>query len=370
MRTVMIRPLPLPTATWLALSLSLGFLAETARAQSQSQPQPQPQPQSPSESASPQDRADALFLQGKAAAQAKNWDEAHKLLAQAWELKQSYDIASNLGQVAYLLGKHAEAAQRVSFALQHYPATGDAEQKQKAQDLLDLVRQKVSSLSFRVSPREAEVLVDGESVGSASALPPELFVEPGERTVSARLEGETVERHVSAKAGGHYNLELTLANRPAAPAAAAAPFADDPSAEPTDTPPPSESWFQTKHIVVGVGAALTIGSGVALGIFASKYSKAESDIDTYKARVEEESDDPKACAQSNSESCEDLAQAYDDWETSGQARNIFLGTTVALAAGTVAAYFLWPSDSDAPSSTALTPVVTPEHQGLLLSGSF
>src|SRR5688500_10324938 len=60
---------------------------------------------------SPQDRADALFLQGKAAAQAKNWDEAHRLLAQAWELKQSYDIASNLGQVAYLLGKHAEAAQ-------------------------------------------------------------------------------------------------------------------------------------------------------------------------------------------------------------------------------------------------------------------
>src|SRR6187551_3088835 len=71
------------------------------------------------ENAAHQDRADALFLQGKAAAQAKNWDEAYQLLAQAWELKQSYDIASNLGQVAYLLGKHAEAAQHVLFALRH-----------------------------------------------------------------------------------------------------------------------------------------------------------------------------------------------------------------------------------------------------------
>jgi tetratricopeptide (TPR) repeat protein len=356
----MLRPLSLPLAALLAVTISLGS-PETARAQAQPQ----------SEAASPQDRADALFLQGKAAAQAKNWDEAHKLLAQAWQLKQSYDIASNLGQVAYLLGKHAEAAQHVSFALRHYPATGDAEQKQKAQDLLDLVRQKVSSLSFRVSPREAEVFVDGASVGSASALPPELFVEPGERMVTARLEGETVERHVAAKAGGHYNLELTLSNSSAAPVAAAVPSqADDAPAQPEDTPPPSDSAIQTKYIVIGVGAALTIGSGVALGIFASKRSKAESDIDTYKARVEEESDDPTACARNESQSCEDLAQAYDDWESSGRARNIFLGTTLTLFAGTVAAYFLWPSDSDEPSTTAITPVVTPEHQGLLLSGSF
>jgi len=368
MRTVMIRPLPLPLsiAALLAVGAFLGS-PETARAQEHPEPQ--------SETASPQDRADALFLRGKAAAQAKKWDEAHELLAQAWALKQSYDIASNLGQVAYLLGKHAEAAQQVSFALQHYPATGDAEQKQKTQDLLDLVRQKVSSLSFRVSPREAEVLIDGVSVGSASALPPELFVDPGERTVTARLEGETVERHVSAKAGGHYNLELTLANSAsgAAPAAALQASesgqAESPPAEPTDTSP-TDSGFQTKHIALIVGGSLTIGSGVALGIFASKRSKAESDLETYRARVEAESDDPNACATSNSEACQDLAQANEDWETSGRARNIFLGTTVALAAGTIAAYFLWPSDSDQPSTTAITPVLTPEQQGVLLSGSF
>jgi len=330
-------------------------------------------PASELENESPQDRADALFLQGKAAAQAKNWDEAHKLLAQAWQLKQSYDIASNLGQVAYLLGKHAEAAQHVSFALRHYPATGDAEQKQKTQDLLDMVRQKVSSLSVQVTPLEAEVLVDGAPAGHAGELPPELFVEPGERVITARLGGEAVERNLFAKAGGHYNVELTLANAtPAAPAAAGVQNTEGNTAIGTaaDSPAPDQSGFQNKHIALIVGGALTVGSGVALGIYASKHSKAESDIETYQARVEGESSEPYPCASSNSEACQDLAEASDEWESSGQMRNIFLATTVALAAGTVVTYFLWPSPAEEQASTSLTPILTAEHQGLLFSGTF
>jgi hypothetical protein len=328
------------------------------------------------ENESPQDRADALFLQGKAAAQAKNWEEAHTLLVQAWQLKQSYDIASNLGQVAYLLGKHAEAAQHVSFALRHYPATGDADQKRKTQDLLDMVRRKVSSLSVQVTPLEAEVLIDGASAGRASALPPELFVEPGVRVITARLDSESVEREVAAKPGGHYNLELILANTTPAAALATGPQntegngASGAPAEPADSATPRQSGFENKHIALIVGGALTVGSGVALGIYASKRSKAESDIETYQARVEDESNEPNACANSNSEACQDLAQASDDWETSGQMRNIFLATTVVLAAGTVATYFLWPSPADEQASTSLTPILTREHQGLLFSGTF
>ena len=361
----MIRPRPIIALLALSASLCLPGMATAQTTDSESLAHSQPS------SASDQDRADELFLQGKAAAQAKNWDEAHQLLQEAWALKQSYDIASNLGQVAYLLGKHAEAAQHVSFALRHYPATGDAEQKQKAKDLLDMVRQKVSSLSVQVTPPEAEVFVDGTSAGRASALPPELFVEPGERTVIARLEGEAVERHVSAKPGGQYKLDLALAaSTPAAVPVAAEPEpASHSPSEPTDTAP---SGFQNKHIAVIVGGVLTVGSGVALGIYASKRSKAKSDIETYQARVEDESSDPNACAHSNSAACQDLAEARDDWETSGRAINVLLPTTIVLfgATAAVATYVFWPSDSDESSGTALTPVLTPEQQGLLLSGSF
>lgn len=323
------------------------------------------------------DRADELFLQGKAAAQAKKWNEAHQLLAEAWQLKQSYDIASNLGQVAYLLGKHAEAAQHVSFALRHYPATGDSEQKQKAQSLFDMVRQKVSSLSLQVTPSDAEVLVDGEPAGRASSLPPELFVEPGERIISAELGGERVQREVNAKPGGHYRLELTLAGVDAAAAAAAPGAIAEPaqpansSFPPPDSAPPSKSGLQPKHIALIVGGALTLASGVVLGVYAAKRSKAESDLDTYRARVQEESGDPTACATSNSQACRDLANATDDWESAGRARNIFLATTIVLGAGTVATFLLWPSDdSSSGPSASLTPVLDPGQPGLVLSGSF
>lgn len=374
----MIRSRPIVAVA--AFSGALCLLPGTARAQAKPPNKvqaPSAQPASPSQrpSGSEQDRADALFLRGKAAAQAKHWEEAYDLLGQAWSLKQTYDIAGNLGQVAYLLGKHAEAAQHVSFALRHYPPTGDAEQKQKAQDLLALVRQKVSSLSARVSPRDAEVFVDGASVGRASSLPPELFVSPGERTVSAHLEGEAVERHVSAEPGGHYQLELTLgttaiAAAPAAALSTAQPHsATHPAAEPTDTPP-RESGLPNKHIALIAGGALTVGSGIALGIYASKRSKAESDMETYRTRLQDESSDPNVCADSNSKACQDLARATQDWESSSRAQNILLVLTPVLAVGTIATFFLWPDDSEDSPTTALTPVVTAEQKGMLLSGSF
>lgn len=321
---------------------------------------------------SDQDRADSLFLQGKAAAQAKKWDEAHALLERAWALKQSYDIASNLGQVAYLLGKHAEAAQHVSFALRHYPATGDAEQKRKAQDLLALVRQKVSSLSIRVSPGDAEVFVDGASAGRANALPPELFVDPGERTVEARLGGEVVERRVSAEPGGNYKLELTFANAStaAAPLAATDPVSTSHAPmQPSEYPPTGGPALETKHIAVIVGGALTVGTGIALGVYASKRSNAKSDVEASRDRIEEHTTGPNPCANGGPQECRDLARARDDWESSGRALNILVPTTAVLFAGTVAAYFLWPNDS-APAAAALTPVLTPEKQGVLLTGSF
>lgn len=330
---------------------------------------------SASASASDQDRADALFLQGKAAAQAKNWNAAYERLTQAWALKQSYDIASNLGQVAYLLGKHAEAAQHVSFALRHYPATGDADQKQKIEDLLAMVRQKVSSLSLRVSPQEAEVFVDGTSAGRAGALPSELFVDPGERTVTARLEDQTVERHVSAQPGGHYKLELTFAENPAASVAAPLPTtgadaAPNRPAEPTDAPTSNSAALSTKNIVLIATGALTVGSGIALGIYAAKRSKANSDVDSALGRVKDESSDPNHCTLSNTDACQDLAQSKDDWKTSGQVINVLVPTTVVFAAGFFATLFLWPSDSDDSTTTALTPVLSAEQQGVLLSGSF
>jgi hypothetical protein len=345
----------------------------------------------PGAHAQAEDRADDLFIQGKAAAQAKDWEQAHQLLSEAWQLKKSYDIASNLGQVAYLLGKHAEAAQHVAYALRHYPATGDAEQKQKTQSLLDLVRQEVSSLALNVSHGEAEILIDGSSAGRAAALPPELFVEPGERTIVARLGGERALRELTAKPGHHYRLDLVLSS-PKAAAASSAPdesFQDSSAIAPRPSepgiedraPPEGRSALAPKHIALIVGGGLTLASGVGLAIYTVKRAEAESDVDVARHRVEAGSGGSSSCAQSQTQSCRDLGQAVDDWESAGRGRNVFLGTTIGLGAATLATYllatyWLWPDSSEnngsptAHSSPTVTPILSADQQGLLLSGSF
>ena len=340
----------------------------------------------PGAEAQAEDRADRLFMQGKAAAQAKDWQQAHQLLSEAWDLKKSYDIASNLGQVAYLLGKHAEAAQHVAYALRHYPATGDAEQKQKAQSLLDLVRQEVSSLALDVSHGEAEILIDGSSAGRAAALPPELFVEPGERTIVATLGGESALRELDAKAGRHYRLELVLSS-PKEVGGSAAPSESSQEASmgsehhaelgvEDKAPAPEHSALAPQHIALIVGGGLTVASGVGLSIYTVKRAEAESDLDVARHRVEQGSGGSSSCAQSQSSSCRDLGQAVDDWESAGWGRNIFLGTTLALGAATLATYLLWPDSPEtgnspkAHSSPIVTPVLAGDQRGLLLSGSF
>jgi len=347
------------------------------------------------------DRADKLFVQGKAAARAKDWDQAHQLLSEAWQLKKSYDIASNLGQVAYLLGKHAEAAQHVAYALQHYPASGDAEQKQKTQSLFDLVRKEVSSLSLNVSHGEAEILIDGKSAGPAAALPPELFVEPGERTIVARLGGESALRELSARAGQHYRLELVLspANTGTGPEASSDASQNPPTPSPPHRSEPGiddqarqsdDFMLSPKTMALIAGGALTLASGVGLAVYTVKRADADSDLDVARHGSEQSSTGSSSCvdgqsqSRSQSQSCRDLAQAADDWESAGKGRNIFLGTTIGLGVATLATFLFWPSSSDASdtsdtsdSSTAhsiaspkLTPVFTPDQRGLLLTGSF
>jgi hypothetical protein len=347
--------------------------------------------------------ADELFRKGKAAAEAKNWLKAHRLLSQAWQLKQSYDIASNLGQVAYLIGKPVEAARHVAFALRHYPATGDAEQKQNIRSLFELVQQKVATLVVRVSSADAEVLVDGVSIGRASTLPPELFVEPGQHAISARLQGETVQRELDAQAGARYQVALVVAqgaeagsSTPPATSTAAAPAAVGtanevrmhqarPAAAPEDAAAGSRgSSLPPKLVAVLVGGGLTLASGVALTVYTVKRARAETDLETYRARAAAGSPNtPNPCASGSSHGdCRRLAEAKDDWQSTGKARNVLMGTTLGLGLATLATYLLWPeqpepSQAQAGASSAsglaaarLSPLITPHEQGFMLTGDF
>ncbi|WP_437571454.1 PEGA domain-containing protein [Sorangium sp. So ce542] len=132
-------------------------------------------------------------------------------LQSAWELNPTFDVAYNLGNTEYQLKKHREAAQYQSFALRHWPLLkGVAKLKPNAKKWLAESRAQVGAVGVTVSMAGAEVLVDGKAVGKAP-LEGEVFVEPGEHRVEARLSGyETASQTVRVGKGGTVKVELAM----------------------------------------------------------------------------------------------------------------------------------------------------------------
>ncbi|WP_441291967.1 PEGA domain-containing protein [Sorangium sp. KYC3313] len=175
-------------ASVLALACAL---APSGRALAQPAPPQSAAPASP-QAAAPDEataRADALYKQGVRLYSEKKWKEAEAVFLEAWALTPTFDVAYNVGSAAYQQGKHALAAEHLSFALRHWPLlSAVAHLKPTAQQRLATSRAHVGALAVSVSAPLAEVLVDGKPAGKAP-LAGELFVEPGEHTLEARLDG-------------------------------------------------------------------------------------------------------------------------------------------------------------------------------------
>jgi hypothetical protein len=156
-------------------------------------------------------RADALFKAANDDLAKQKWAEAEAKLLAAFALNRSYDIAANLGNTQYRLGKYRDAAEHLAFAVRSWPVIGKREQREFSAKRLADVRKLVASVTVRVSLPGAKVLIDGKEVG-LSPLAAEVFVEPGRRTIEAKLEGhEPATSVLEPAAGSAHEVSLNLA---------------------------------------------------------------------------------------------------------------------------------------------------------------
>jgi hypothetical protein len=156
-------------------------------------------------------RADALFKAANEDLAKQKWAEAEAKLLAAFALNRSYDIAANLGNTQYRLGKYRDAAEHLAFAVRSWPVIGKREQREFSAKRLAEARKFVASVTIRVSSPGAKVLIDGREVG-LSPLAAEVFVEPGRRRLEARLEGyEPATSVLESVAGDAHEVSLTLA---------------------------------------------------------------------------------------------------------------------------------------------------------------
>ena len=293
------------------------------------------------------DRAETLFKEGRAAYMKGDFKTAYQRQHDAWQLKQSFDIAANLGQAELQLRLYRDAAEHFRYALDHFPPSQPADKKARLQATFDKARVKVAAVKLHVIPDGAAVNVDGAAVGHAPLSAP-IFLDAGEHQIQVALDGFTTQtKTVTAKAGGNDKLEVALEKEAAAPAPAAATTAPPTasSAPPPASPPPADTHhhgIEPRTVAIIAGAGLTaVALGVGIG-FAVDAGSADSNASDLRAQSVNNVG-PNGCATNPSASvCVSLRDANDHASRSRTISTVgFIGAGV-FGVATLGAVLLWP----------------------------
>lgn len=340
-------------ARLLALSLSLCAPGPSAHAQ-------------PARGQDAGQSADQLFDKGKALYRSGKIQAAHDALAAAWALKKSYDIAANLATAEAELGLSRDAAEHFAYCIRTFPSTGPKKNLALVKRSFDDVRAKVGTLAIKVSVEGAEVFVDGKSVGRAP-LTEEVFVEPGPRTVEAKLAGYApAKKGVQVSKGGAAPVSLVMAEAEATGPSTAPPGADPAKGAEGKAPPfDARGPNRTALVAGGATAGAALVAGVVFTIVANGKAGAADELKTPIAGQY----GLKACAASPpAPGCAELHQARAPQYTfSNLALWSFVGAGL-VGVGT-AVYALMPRGAPK-SALRITPVAAAQGGGLSVSGAW
>jgi hypothetical protein len=331
---------------WLfALALGLGVASAPA--------QPRPAP-SPSASAAPAaappaqeggDPARKLFEEGTEALNDGKFADAADKLRAAWRLRESYDIAANLGAALHKLERHAEAATFLSFALREYPVGAKQSVKKWLEELLAEAKKEVVTVRVQVSADGADVIVNGEPCGK-SPVTRELYAAPGAITVEATKEGfERAQAKQDGAKGGSVQMSLTLVPRK------------------TKEVPPVPPRSMVPAYVLGGVAVVALGVGIGSAVAAGEKAGA---ADRQLQAIRETRGPCTSPPEDNA--CKDLLVMREEQRT---LQNLVLWSFLGAGAAAIGtSVYVFVTRSTAPPKVALAPAVLPNGSGFVMMGKW
>ncbi|WP_437286065.1 PEGA domain-containing protein [Sorangium sp. So ce406] len=317
-------------------------------------------------------RARQAQAAGRLVAAAATYQRALEAAQGAWTTDaERATIAGELGLVELSLGRHRDAATHLAQCLEHRGVISGWLRGQ-VDDGLQRAAKRVATVYVTTNPPGAEVLIDGQALYPPEPVQ-EVFVEPGEHTARARLEGhEEAERSFTAEAGLTHPIVLKLRRLPervarAPEAAPAAPLSAAPAA------PPAGSTFPLAELRIG-GVALTTAT-VAVGtVFLLRSGVLRDDLAAQEAALRRGGWDPSACGAAGAPTA--CAELRDTAEARDLFRELGVGTLVAggVFAAVTAAAFLTDRSSlasePARQGVRVVPVMTAERAGVFLQGTW
>lgn len=167
-------------------------------------------PTPPSEEEAPPDDARRFYLEGNKALERQDWAAAEAAFLKAWALSKGYDVAANLGQAAFKLGRPRDAAELLAYSLRHVTPSAKPAARARTQEALDAIKKEIVTVRFSVNVPGANISVDGKRIEPAMVAE-ELFVDPGRRAIEAKAPGYQPARATfEAKAGETRQVVLSL----------------------------------------------------------------------------------------------------------------------------------------------------------------
>lgn len=329
-------------STWLAGACLLGT---TAHAQST----PRSDPAAAEAHASPE--AEELFRHARELHRQKRWQEAREAYDHAWQLERTFQVAANLALVELRLGRARDAAEHLSFALAHLPASDPkvAEARVHLEEMLKQATSQVGTLKLDVDHDKAIIYVDDQPVG-ASPLEHPIYLDAGRHVVNVKSSASPpVTRELSIEPGVVYRLELTsgASAPPVAPGDVPPPPARVAAAPPRDR----GRGLDTRIVVVAGEAALALAAAGFGTAFALQASSGRNRADQLRAFINA-SGDPTRVEQgtmcdstyaARPPECAQLSKAVDDTDAAAARSTIAFIAAAGFASASVATYFLWPA---------------------------
>ncbi|HRI71928.1 MAG TPA: hypothetical protein PK156_47170, partial [Polyangium sp.] len=125
-------------------------------------------------------RAKELYDMGNKLYDEQKWAEAEAAYQSAWNLRKSFDLAGNLGDVEMQLKQYRDAAEHLSYAYDEFPTGGKPEVREALGKRIEEARQQIGVLQIKTNVIGARLYVDGKLVGQ-SPLEKGVFVDVGQR---------------------------------------------------------------------------------------------------------------------------------------------------------------------------------------------
>jgi PEGA domain len=232
---------------------------------------------------------EALIAKGNELRRAGTPGPALPYFQKAYELARTPRTTGQLGLAELAAGYPVEAETHLSAALASPNDPSIVKYRQILADALTMARSQIGELTIQGNPPGADVIVNGRSVGTLP-LPLPIKLPARNTEVVVRAPGYSDQREIMPIAGGQRHsltVNLKSTEKPAAPAptvvvtplpavsatapapaAGPAPSATTMVEQHTESGAPSGSRMRTAAWIVGGGAVVAAGAGLALQLAA------------------------------------------------------------------------------------------------------